>query len=150
METYQRCKYCGIFFCGNLETKQLQFLWNFCNKCMKFWNKTAWIFVKISAKITKLPKFPRSNAATLQGFLGLWPHTPSSLDCIVSKKKNVIVVVQQCVRVPRYSIFYAQGNMLLTNIKTEGQILNMYSKLLLVCLKPENSFTSFTSQFDLV
>ena len=32
----------------------------------------AWFLVKISAKSIKLPKFPRSNAATLQGFLWLW------------------------------------------------------------------------------
>ena len=39
---------------------------------MEFCDKIAWILVKISAKSTKLPKFPRSNAATLQGFLWLW------------------------------------------------------------------------------
>ena len=31
------------------------------------------ILVKIAAQSTKLPKFPRSNAATLQGFLWLCP-----------------------------------------------------------------------------
>ena len=55
----------SVYFDGILPTKH-------CETWKEFCNKTAWKFVKISTKSIKLPKFPRSNAATLQGFLWLW------------------------------------------------------------------------------
>ena len=60
----------GNFYCGNLPKRH--FLVETSHKGNFLCDKTAWILMKISAKSNKLPKFPRSNAATLQGFLWLW------------------------------------------------------------------------------
>ena len=73
---YKLANFCGIIL-ANLN----KFLWKFwqhhsthfftqkhCETWREFWNKTAWFFVKISAKFTKLLTFLCSNAATLKGF----------------------------------------------------------------------------------
>ena len=64
-------------FLGKFLDKELHILMEFCLKKnseigKEFCNKSAWTFVKNFPKSIKLPKFPCSNAATLQGFLGLW------------------------------------------------------------------------------
>ena len=82
----------GSSFCGKFSTKQNIFFWNFSMKKRTTWkefcDKTAWYLVQISAKSTKLTKFPRSNAVTMQGFWWLWGWPYHSFDCDLVTIRN--------------------------------------------------------------